>query len=141
MIAIDTNLLVYAHRAATDAHAPAKKAIEQAANASTGWGIPLPCVSEFWSVVTHPATPRPSTAKEASGFIDALVSSGGADLWPPGKGFWLRLALLAQELGVVGARIYDLQIAVIAIENGASELWSHDRRFVKIPGLKLVDPF
>ena len=141
MIAIDTNLLVYAHRAAADVHRPARKAIEQAANTSMGWGIPLPCISEFWSVVTHPSTPKPSTTREARGFIDALVSSGGAALWRPGKGFWPRFASLAQELGVVGSRIFDLQIAGIAIENGASELWSHDRRFVQIPGLKLIDPF
>jgi toxin-antitoxin system PIN domain toxin len=140
LIAIDTNLLVYAHRASAPQHVPAKTAIERAAGQAAGWGIPLPCVFEFLSVVTHPSTPRPSTPEEAGAFIDALISSGGASLWSPGRGFWSRFAHLARELDVVGPRIFDLQIAVIAVENGAYELWSHDRRFVRIPGLEVVDP-
>ena len=39
MIAIDTNLLVYAHRARTPEHARAQKAIELAAAGDAGWGI------------------------------------------------------------------------------------------------------
>jgi hypothetical protein len=41
---------------------------------------------------------------------------------------------------VVGARIFDLQIAVASFEGGATELWTHDGAFVKVPGLRLHDP-
>jgi len=44
------------------------------------------------------------------------------------------------NLGIHGARIFDLQIALIALENGATEIWTHDRNFLKIPGLKIHDP-
>ena len=44
------------------------------------------------------------------------------------------------ELKIVGRRIFDLQIALIAFENGATELWSHDKNFVGVPGLKVSDP-
>lgn len=71
MIALDTNLLVYAHRSATPEHKRARAAIERAA-ASSGWGIAAAVVAEFWSVVTHPAAGgRPSTAAEARGFLSA----------------------------------------------------------------------
>jgi hypothetical protein len=41
---------------------------------------------------------------------------------------------------VGGSRVFDLQIALCAFEGGARELWSHDARFVTIPGLRLVQP-
>jgi predicted nucleic acid-binding protein len=36
--------------------------------------------------------------------------------------------------------VYDLQIALIALENGATEIWSHDRAFTSLPGLLVRDP-
>lgn len=61
MIAIDTNLLIYAHRSATPEHRAAGVAIESALNAPGGCGVTLPSVAEFFSIVTHPNTiGRPS---------------------------------------------------------------------------------
>jgi toxin-antitoxin system PIN domain toxin len=141
LIAIDTNLLVYAHRSKTPEHAAAKKAIERAAADPGGWGIPLPCVAEFWAVVTHPrAAGRPSTPKEAAGFLRALIRGGFGAIWEPLPGFHSRLLLAAEQAGVSGARVFDLQIALIASEAGADEIWSHDRGFLSVPGLTLRDP-
>lgn len=50
------------------------------------------------------------------------------------------MAELARRLGVRGARIFDLQIALIARDNGARELWTHDAGFVTVPGLRVWDP-
>jgi len=139
VIALDTNLLVYAHRSATAEHKAARAAIERAA-ASDRWGFAAPVVAEFWSVATHPsASGRPSTPKEALRFLAALADAG-AHVWSPGTGFGLRLAQLAADLRVSGNRVFDLQIALCAFEGGARELWSHDARFVTIPGLRLVSP-
>jgi toxin-antitoxin system PIN domain toxin len=139
MIALDTNLLVYAHRAATPEHRAARTAIERAA-ASGAWGFPAPVVAEFWGVVTHPAAAgRASTPDEAQRFLAALADAG-ADVWSPGTGFGLRLAQMAADLELRGNRIFDLQIALCAFEGGARELWSHDARFVTIAGLRLVNP-
>ena len=140
MIALDTNLLVYAHRAATPQHRRARSAIERASRSPDGWGIAAPVVAEFWSVVTHPAaTGRPSTPEEALGFL-AQLHAAGSQAWSFGAGFGLRLAQLAADLRVGGNRIFDLQIALCAFEGGATELWSHDRDFVTVAGLRLVDP-
>ena len=140
MIALDTNLLVYAHRSGVAEHLPAQRAIERAANSERGWGISLPVLTEFWAVVTHPlATARPSSADEAARFVEALTDSG-CRVWSPGEGFWLRLARLAVELGISGPRIFDLQIGLIASDQGASEIWTHDRGFAVPPGLRRFDP-
>ena len=141
MIAVDTNLLVYAHRSGTAEHAAARRAIERAAADSRGWGVALPCLAEFWSIVTHSsASGRPSTPAEASAFVRALVAGGGAAVWGPARGFDARLLALAERLRLSGPRIFDLQIALIASEAGATEMWSHDRRFVSIADLRLHDP-
>jgi hypothetical protein len=36
--------------------------------------------------------------------------------------------------------VFDVQIALTAFEGGATDLWTHDTRFVKVPGLRLHDP-
>ena len=61
-------------------------------------------------------------------------------IWAPHTGFDARLLQLAADLEVVGTRVFDLQIALTVFEHGASELWTHDQGFVRVPGLRLVDP-
>lgn len=140
MIALDTNVLIYAHRSRTPEHSRARKAIERAAGDPSGWGMAAASVSEFWAIATHPASQgKPSTPKQAGAYIAAL-SAAGAQIWLPGAGFGERLLQAAADLNVVGPRIFDLQIALSVFEGGATELWTHDARFVKIPGLRLHDP-
>lgn len=140
MIVADTNILVYAHRAALPEHRSARAALERASRSPGGWGITLASALEFWSVVTHPAASgRPSTGDEARAFIGALVGAG-ARLLPSGPGTGQRILDLAARMGIAGPRIFDLHVALTALEHGATELWSHDRAFVSLPGLKLVDP-
>ena len=94
MIAVDTNLLVYAHRARVPEHKAARRAIEDAANDRRGWGIPQHVVAEFWGIVTHPAASgRPSSPKEAANFLRALSRDGLAQFWSPGPAFRMSTAL------------------------------------------------
>lgn len=141
MIAVDTNLLVYAHRATVPEHASARAALEGASRDRRGWGTAASCVAEFWSVVTHPrAAGRPSEPDEARRFLRSLIDEGGLELWSPGPGFGARLLQMAAELETSGPRIFDLQIALTAFDNGATEIWSHDRSFASFPGLRARDP-
>ena len=141
MIAVDTNLLVYAHRKATPEHKSAQRALEQAAANEAGWGFSLGNVLEFWSVVTHPeAKGRPSTPSEARKFLRNLVDQGGASLWVSAQGLETRVLDTATRMGVVGPRVFDLQIAMTALDNGATEMWTHDAGFVRLPGLPVHDP-
>lgn len=140
MIAIDTNLLVSAHRSAAPKHAGARRAIESALNAPGGCGITLPSIAEFFSIVTHPtAAGSPSSPEMAAMFLESLRESGVEDL-RPGAGFAARLARIAADLGVTGARVFDLQIGLCALDGGATSVWTHDAGFVKIPGLIVYDP-
>jgi predicted nucleic acid-binding protein len=140
MIAFDTNILVYAHLARVPEHRAAMRAIEEAAGTGEGWGIPFPCVAEFWAVVTHPASSgRPSRPPEAEAFLESLTAAGAKILYPR-SGAMARLSKLAVQLDVQGARIFDLQIGLACREAGAREIWSHDRNFIAVPGLAVSDP-
>ena len=141
MIAIDTNLLVFAHRLQVPEHRAARKAMEKASMDSDGWGFTLTNLLEFWSIVTHPAAPpRPSTPAEASAFVQALIRDADAQIWLPGEGFDQRLIQLGSKLRVSGRRIFDLTIALTALEAGAGEIWTHDFGFLSLPGLRTVFP-
>ena len=141
MIALDTNLLVYAHRAGAPEHVAARQAIDAAAGAGTGWGFALASVAEFWAVVTRPSlATRPSTKNEARIFIDSLIRHGGAQVWRPLEGFESRLLSMASALGVSGPRVFDLQIGLAAYEGGARSMWTHDAGFAAPPGLSAYDP-
>jgi uncharacterized protein len=141
MIAIDTNLLIYAHRTATPEHQPTIRALEQAAADARGWGFSLGSVLEFWNVVTHHTSAgRPSTPDEARRFIANLAGQGRAEIWLPRLGFPERLLDTAARMQLSGGRVFDLQLALTALENGATEMWTHDAAFVRVPGLHVSDP-
>jgi predicted nucleic acid-binding protein len=140
MKGVDSNLLVYAFDATVPQHRAARAAIAVAREGAQGWGIPLPCLAEFWNVVTHARSAGgPATASSARAFIAALTEADAA-IWLPGKNFAVRLMDLAVELNIQGPRIVDLQIALTARDNGATEIWTHDAGFVAIPGLRVFNP-
>ena len=58
MIALDANLLVYAHRRDSAFHATAKKLLADLAVSKAAWAIPWPCLHEFYGVVPARACSR-----------------------------------------------------------------------------------
>jgi predicted nucleic acid-binding protein len=58
----------------------------------------------------------------------------------PGRGLGVRLLNAAEQLSVSGPRIFDLQIGLIAVEAGATEIWTHDTHFLAPAGLRVVNP-
>ena len=141
MIALDTNILIYAHREGSSEHHRAVKAVLAALEDGRGWGICLPTVVEFWSIVTHPKIPGgPSSPAIVNNFFHYLLTEGYGNIWTPGTGFGQRLMRWAASLKVRGKRIFDLQISVIAYEHGAQEIWTHDHGFATIPPVKVRDP-
>jgi predicted nucleic acid-binding protein len=141
VIALDTNLLVYGFLPEVREHAAARRAIEKASDDPRGWGVALSSVAEFWMAVTHrSASGGQSPSPAVRGFLDALLVDGPGVLWMPKERFWTRLLQMAAELHVRGPRIFDLQIALTAFDNGATEIWTHDRGFVAFRGMRIHDP-
>src|SRR5258706_7934204 len=71
MIAIDTNILVYAHRADSTSHTKAAAVVTELAEGITPCAIPWPCLFEFYAIVTHPKIYKPPTP-----VADALLQIG-----------------------------------------------------------------
>ncbi|MEI6791476.1 MAG: PIN domain-containing protein [Myxococcaceae bacterium] len=140
MIVLDTNLLIYAHRSETKENLSAQQAIENALEQNR-CAVALSSVTEFWSVVTN-ALPgkRTSTPEEAGNFINQLVQDAPLSILTPTIGFHQRLMELAKRLNICGVGIFDLQIALLALENKATEIWTHDKNFIRVSGLKVYDP-
>ena len=64
MIAVDTNILIYAHRAESPFHARAVAAMDRLASSGRPWGTVWQCVHEFAAIVTHPKIYRPPTSMD-----------------------------------------------------------------------------
>jgi hypothetical protein len=137
VIAIDTNLLVYAHNPASPQRQAAQVALNRAAQSPQGWGIALPSMVEFWSIVTRRGNAEAAAA--AAQFIEQLQAAG-AQVWLPQPGIVEIWRETAQRVGIRGVEAFDLQIALIVQARGASEIWTHDRNFTRLPGLLVVDP-
>lgn len=141
MIAVDTNLLVYAHREDSEWHDRALSAVLELANGSRRWAIPWPCVHEFFSIVTHPRIYRdPSSEVLALKAIEAWSASGSLRFLHESPSYWETLARLVRGGCVRGPMIHDARIAAICIDNGASRLMSADRDFSRFAGFEVYNP-
>lgn len=138
MIALDTNVLVYAARSDSPHHGRARGAIEALAESGRAFAVPWPCAHEFYAVVTRAYRPA-STPKQAIAFLRALARAPSLR--------WLHeapqhLDVLESLIGpqLVGGAIHDARIAAICIAHGVTELWSADRDFSRFATLRVRNP-
>ena len=84
MIAVDSNILVYAHNQSSKYHEKAKIQVYSLATSSIRWGIALPCAGEFPRVFTHRKVfTDPFTADEAISALSRLLQSPSLQLLCP----------------------------------------------------------
>jgi uncharacterized protein len=141
MIAIDTNVLVYAHRAESAFHTAAYACLQQLAEGGQPWGLPVSCLHEFLAVVTNPKIFSPASSYEqALAQVDAWLASPTAQVLHSGLQHWQILSGLTRKAKLQGGQFHDARIAAICLENGVSLLWSADRDFGRFKGLKTVNP-
>jgi toxin-antitoxin system PIN domain toxin len=141
MIAVDTNILVYAHRPDSPHHKAAAAAVKRLAESGAQWAIPWACVHEFLSISTHPKIFRPPNPPEAAiRQVDIRRECPTLRLLgePAGYREELRAAFLAGKLS--GLQVHDARIHAICRVHGARELWSADRDFSRMRGLTIVNP-
>ena len=141
MIALDTNLIVYAHRPDTPFHGAAVRVLKHLAESPYTWAIPWPCVHEFVSVVTGPAFGASATplavALEA---IRQIVVHPRCITLAETEGHLELLAALCQRANLRGGAIHDARIAALCISHRVDELWSCDRDFHRFPDVRVRNP-
>jgi len=136
MIAVDTNVLIYAHREEMPLHADALGLLRALAEGADPWGLPVPCLAELVRVVTHPRIfCPPSSLPVAFEFLERLLESPSARLLLPGDDLLARLRSTAEQAGAAGNLAFDAQIAAICLASGATELVTLDRDFARFTGL------
>lgn len=141
MIAVDTNILVYAHRADSEFHDRAAASLKSLAEGRRRWVILWPCVHEFLAVVTHPRIYKPATPLAgALAQVDAWLASPSLVLLAEAPDYWPRLRALLADGRVVGPQVHDARIAALYLQHGVTELWSADRDFGRFPGLEVSNP-
>ena len=139
MIAVDTNILVYAHRAETPLHTVALARLKQLAADALPWAIPVFCVGEFVRVVTHPRIfDPPSPLDVALAAVDALVAAPSVRLLLPGQAFPAHFAACARAAGAAGNLVFDAQIAAVCREHGVDQLLTADRDFARFADVTVV---
>jgi hypothetical protein len=139
VLAVDTNVLVHAHREESPFHQRARSWIERLAKDPTPWAVPVFCLGEFVRVVTHPRIfDPPSTIDQAVGAIEALVASPSLRVLEPQERFVALLAAALREGDARGNVAFDAQIVALLREHGVERLLTEDRDFSRFRALDVV---
>lgn len=141
MIAVDTNILVYAHRRDSEFHPVAARQIKQLAEGRESWAIPWPCIHEFFAVATHPKIyDPPSSTAQAVAQIEAWLASPSVVSLSEPRNYWPTLTALLTGGKVRGPMVHDARIAALCLTHGVRELWSADRDFSRFSSLRTSNP-
>jgi uncharacterized protein len=141
MIAVDTNVLVYAHREDSQWHPQAYARIIELAEGRVPWAIPWPCVHEFLAISTHPKIYSPPTPLSAAiDQVESWLESPSLVLLTESERYWQEFRRILETGKIVGPQVHDARVAGLCLLHGISELWTADRDFSRFPGLKVRNP-
>jgi uncharacterized protein len=142
VLAVDTNVLVYAADADSQFHAPCRNWLERQRARPDAWYTTWSILYEFMRVTTHPRVMRrPWSAPQAWEFVTALLAS-------PGLGVLVATQRHADVAGEVmlelpdlsGNLLHDAHTAILMREHGIARICTRDADFNRFPFLEVVDP-
>ncbi len=135
MIAVDTNVLVHAHRRKSPKYDAASRRVIALAEGADRWAIPVFCLAEFLRVVTHRRILDPLSPVRACEAMQRLLASPSVELLLPGSRFPELLADAVREADAAGNLVFDAQIVALCRESGVRTLLTEDRDFDRFSGL------
>ena len=141
MIAVDSNILIYAHREDSQWHKPALKRLTDLVESQAPWAITWPSVHEFLSIVTNARVYRPATPlARAFDQVEAWMESPSLHILGEPAGYWEELKRVMLSGRISGSATHDARIFTICRLNGVREFWSADRDFSRFTGVRVVNP-
>ena len=141
MTAVDTNILVYAHREDAEWHEQAAATVASLAESAREWAIPWPCLHEFLAIVTHPRIFRtPTPLHLAVGQVDAWLESPTVVVLSENDEYLESFRDVVLSSRVSGARMHDARVAALCLSHGIRELLTADRDFSMFRQLRLRNP-
>ena len=139
MIAVDTNILIYAHRGETELHGEAASRLVALAEGAERWALPVFCVTEFMRLVTHRRVFNPpSTVAQATAFIETIADAPSCEVVQPGPEF-LELLIAVRSPGRFARQpvMFDAQIPALCREHGIGTILTNDRDFERFEPLQV----
>jgi len=141
MIAVDTNILIYAFRQESSHGKAMAEKLATLVNSGTAFAICWPSVHEFLGMVTHATRMKPpSRMVDAIRFVEFFARNPSVKFLHEMPDHLSRLGSLLIDGNVTGPAVHDARIAAICLSHGVSELWTADRDFVRFPSLKSRNP-
>jgi uncharacterized protein len=141
LIAVDTNILIYAYRKESPFHPIAFHHMRLLVEGENPWAIAWPCLHEFVSVATNPKVfATHNSLAEAFNQISVWQSSGKLRFLGESSEHLDVIHTLLTAAKARGGQIHDARIAAICLQHGVTELWTADRDFSRYPTLKTRNP-
>ena len=141
MIAVATNILVYAERTDLPWFEAAARCLTDLNRSGKQWALPWNCVHEFYSVVTNRRLwNEPTPPMRAIDQIESWLESPLVVLLSEGPRHEKVLREVLTESGITGSKVHDARIVAVCREHGIETIWSADRGFSRYPGLRVVNP-
>jgi len=137
VIAVDTNILIYAHRAETQLHQICRTRLRDLAGSGDLWALPVFCIAEFVRVVTHLRVFSPPTELAvALEYLRRLLACPTVRVLCPGSAFPELFETACQGAAVRGNLAFDAQIVSVCREHGADRILTADRDFARFRGVE-----
>jgi len=141
VIAVDTNILVYAHREDSEWFGSASECVRRLAEGAEPWAVPWSCLHEFLAIVTHPRIFLPPTPLErALDQVTAWMESPSMVVLGEARAYWDVLQEVALGARIAGPLVHDARVAAVCLHHGVEELWTADRDFGRFPALRVRNP-
>ena len=142
MIALDTNILVYAHRSGTPFHKSAIALMRRMSEGRTPYALFWPSLYEFLRVVTHHRVfDPPSTVDEAAEALSAFLQPPVVRILSETPAHEAILREVLQKSRVAGNLVHDAHLVALALEHGVHEILTLDDDFRRFPQVSSRNPF
>jgi toxin-antitoxin system PIN domain toxin len=141
MIAVDTNVLVAAHRRDAPMHAASYALLERLGSGARPFGIFWPSLYEFLRVVTHHRVFNPpSSLENALAAMVEFISIPSARLLSETERHAEVLRDVLKESPVEGNLLHDAHLVALAVEHGVHEIVTYDRDFKRFSQVIANEP-
>jgi uncharacterized protein len=138
---LDTNVLVYASNEDDPSHEPAKQLLERLARGPDLLYLFWPTLLGYIRVVTHPGIlPHPLGPAAALHNVSALLALPHVRSPGEAEGFW-KVFLVTAGRHVRGNEVPDAHLAALMRQHGVRVIYTRDRGFRRLDGIKAQDPF
>jgi toxin-antitoxin system PIN domain toxin len=142
VIALDTNILVHAHRRGTGHHEPALELLRRLSEGPTPFALFWPSLYEFLRIVTHHRVfDPPSSLGDALEAIRDFLSPPVVRILSETSRHPALLDRVVRESRVTGNLIHDAHLVALALEHGVHEILTLDGDFARFRQVASRNPF